>query len=100
MIYATRQRICRAGKESGLGMLVRTGQPSWHTMMRLLAWLPLLISLLSASSTFAAEKVSEMSVTATEDQFVIRTSALEAAVRKRGYVTGVFSGSFLDRKTG
>jgi alpha-L-fucosidase len=34
------------------------------------------------------------------EQIRIRTSAVEATVRKRGYVSGVAGGSFLDRKTG
>src|SRR5207248_49613 len=34
------------------------------------------------------------------EQIRIRSSALEAAVRKRGYVSGVAAGSFIDRKTG
>lgn len=39
-------------------------------------------------------------VSENEEQILISTSALEAAVRKKGYVTGVAAGSFLDRKSG
>jgi hypothetical protein len=35
-----------------------------------------------------------------DEQIEIRTSALEAVVRKKGYVTGVAGGTLLDRKTG
>ena len=34
------------------------------------------------------------------DEFTIETSALKASIRKRGYVSGVAGGSFLDKKTG
>lgn len=43
---------------------------------------------------------NEFVVTETEELITIRSSTLEAAVRKRGYVSGVAGGSFLDRKTG
>ncbi len=36
----------------------------------------------------------------TGDRIVITTPELEAAINKRGYVTGVFRESFVDRKTG
>lgn len=39
-------------------------------------------------------------ITETNDQIAFRMGALEAAVRKRGYVSGVAAGSLLDRKTG
>lgn len=42
----------------------------------------------------------EFSVTEDSDQIRISTPALEAVVRKRGYVSGVAGGSFLDKKTG
>src|SRR2546425_9047972 len=59
------------------------------------------LSVLSCSwSLRAAEAEGEFSTTETEDQITIRTSALEAIVRKRGYVTGVFGGAFLDKMTG
>src|SRR2546425_11480385 len=59
------------------------------------------LSVLSCSwSLEAAEAQGEFSTTETEDQITIRTSALEAIVRKRGYVTGVFGGVFLAKMTG
>ena len=41
-----------------------------------------------------------LSVTETADQIQIRTDRLEAAVRKKGYVSGVAGGSLVDRETG
>ena len=67
--------------------------------MKALACCWILISL-GGFSALAARNEGEFSVTETADQFVIRTSALDAVVRKTGYVTGVSSGTFLDRKTG
>src|SRR6266404_2300865 len=100
MIHEPRQRICRERVESSLDCLPGLCQCSLHTIMKLLACFSVLISLLSPSSALAAKSAGEFSVTENDDQFVIRTSALEAVVRKRGYVTGVFGGTFLDRKTG
>jgi hypothetical protein len=42
----------------------------------------------------------EILVNETDEQIEITTSTLQAAVRKRGYVSGVAAGSLLDRKTG
>jgi hypothetical protein len=42
----------------------------------------------------------EYTVDENEDRIQIRTGELDAVVRKRGYVSGVAGGSFLDRKTG
>ncbi len=39
-------------------------------------------------------------VVETDEQIKIVTPQLEAAVRKKGYVSGVAAGSFLDKKTG
>src|SRR5438552_1578369 len=69
-------------------------------MTRILAHLAVLSVLLRSWSLQAAEAQDALSITETEDQITIRTSALEAIVRKRGYVTGIFGGSFLDKMTG
>jgi hypothetical protein len=42
----------------------------------------------------------EFAVTQDDDRLRITSSTLEAVVNKRGYVSGVAGGSFLDRKTG
>src|SRR5437764_6900567 len=39
-------------------------------------------------------------VTENNEQITVQASALEASVRKKGYVSGVVGGSFLDKKTG
>lgn len=48
----------------------------------------------------AGGAVEGLAVTEDAEQIRIRTPELEAAVRKRGYVTGVAGGSLLDRKSG
>lgn len=57
-----------------------------------LSWFALPCAALSAG-----EKIS---VTETADAVVIETDALKAQVRKKGYVSGVAAGSFVDKKTG
>jgi hypothetical protein len=57
---------------------------------------PLLLLLLAA----AAAGQPALTVTEDDEQVRISTSAVEAAVKKRGYVSGVAGGSFVDRKTG
>jgi hypothetical protein len=42
----------------------------------------------------------EIKVTETDDAIQIDTDALQARVRKKGYVSGIAGGTFLDRKTG
>src|SRR5438067_424902 len=55
------------------------------------------ICVLAAMPLVAAAQVV---VTEDEQQVIIETDALRAAVRKTGYVSGIAQGSFLDRKTG
>src|SRR4051812_697206 len=43
----------------------------------------------------AAVRVSE-----TDDAVTIETDALSATIRKKGYVSGIAAGSFVDKKTG
>jgi len=62
--------------------------------------MPAVVWFVGLSAAGGAERGNEFTVTETEDQIAIRTSALEAVVRKRGYVTGVFGGTLLDHKTG
>ncbi|MAG94218.1 MAG: hypothetical protein CMJ48_10760 [Planctomycetaceae bacterium] len=56
----------------------------------------LLVGLFASGNLFA----SDDTVTENEDEIRIVTSTLEAAVRKRGYVSGVYRQTFLDKKTG
>src|SRR6059058_1660397 len=53
-----------------------------------------------AVPTPAAEPKDEIKVTETDDYVQIDTDALQARVRKKGYVSGIEKGTFLDRKTG
>ena len=43
---------------------------------------------------------ADIQVQETDDYLQIDTDALQARIRKRGYVSGIAQGSFLDRKTG
>jgi hypothetical protein len=45
------------------------------------------------------QSLAEVRVTETDDEVRIETDALQATVRKKGYVTGIAAGSFLDKKT-
>lgn len=45
-------------------------------------------------------QAQELAITETDEQIVIETSFLEAAIRKSGYVSGVYRGTFLDKRTG
>lgn len=56
-----------------------------------------LMYLLLGLSSLVAD---EFRVTETDDEIKIETSKLEAVIRKKGYVTGVKAGSFLDKQTG
>jgi hypothetical protein len=53
-----------------------------------------------ASPTLAADPKGGIRVTETDDYVQIDTDALQARVRKKGYVSGIAAGTFLDRKTG
>jgi hypothetical protein len=62
----------------------------------------LLLLALGAFSALApgAAKPKEIKVEETDDYVQIDTDALQARVRKKGYVSGIAQGSLLDRKTG
>ncbi len=62
--------------------------------LRFACWL--LLGLFACGNLFASDET----VTENEDEIRIVTSTLEAAVRKRGYVSGVYRQTFLDKKTG
>lgn len=71
--------------------------------MRTCLWIAILTLSLAAACAPVTElenPESEFSVTQDDDQVLIRSSTLEAAIRKRGYVSGVYRQSFLDQKTG
>lgn len=48
----------------------------------------------------APGREAAFSVTETDAEVRIHGTAIDAAIRKKGYVTGVMAGSFVDRKTG
>ena len=63
-------------------------------------WLVPVACLFCFVSPTRATIASEIRVTETDDAIQISTSRLEAAIRKKGYVSGVARQSFLDKKTG
>lgn len=70
-----------------------------------LASITLIVSLVAAAAIAApdepgAKPRAAVTVRQTDDAVEIETDAVTAAVRKRGYVSGVAEGSFLDRRTG
>jgi hypothetical protein len=48
----------------------------------------------------AAEPAQDIKVEETDDYVQIETDALQARIRKKGYVSGVAAGTFVDKKTG
>ena len=74
-------------------------------LMRCAAALFLLILTACSSSTAPETTVPEsfepaFTVTENQDQILITSSTVEAAIRKQGYVSGVYRQTFLDKKTG
>jgi hypothetical protein len=67
--------------------------------MRLWAVVAVFVCFLTAPVRGADDK-SEIKVRHTDEYVEIETDALAARVRKKGYVSGIAAGSFLDRKTG
>ena len=51
-------------------------------------------------NSHAAPGASEIRITQNESEILVSTSSLEAIIRKQGYVSGVYQGTFLDKKTG
>jgi len=54
----------------------------------------------SVSATVATGRAADYSIEEKDDEIRIVTDQIEAAVRKKGYVSGVAAQSFLDKKTG
>jgi hypothetical protein len=70
---------------------------------RAAAWVGAFCLLLSSTRVGSGgerRRMEQFQVTETAEQISIATSTLEAVVRKKGYVSGVAGGSFLDRKSG
>lgn len=53
-----------------------------------------------ANAIRTSKRASSIQVTESSSEINISTSAIEAAVRKQGYVSGVYGGSFIDKRTG
>jgi hypothetical protein len=68
--------------------------------MRSLCTVALLLPLFSLFSPADAADPKKIKVEETESDVVIDTDALQARIRKKGYVSGVAEGSLLDKKTG
>src|SRR5436305_3459824 len=67
-------------------------------MRRLLAALPLLALLLPPPAPAGGR--DDIRVQETEEYVQVDTDALQARIRKKGYVSGIAAGTFLDKKTG
>ncbi|MBI2947327.1 MAG: hypothetical protein HYY23_06755 [Verrucomicrobia bacterium] len=59
-----------------------------------------LVFLMLSNSTLTGLQAAEFQISENDEQIQLVSSALEAVVRKKGYVTGVAGGSLLDKKTG
>ena len=66
-------------------------------VLRLIAFLFVAVSLLHPARSNGA---SEFQVSEDDERIVLSSPTLDAVVRKKGYVTGVAAGSFLDKKSG
>ena len=58
-----------------------------------------LLALFAAPSLFAAD-APKINVTETDEYVQVETDALQARIRKKGYVSGTAQGTLIDRKTG
>jgi len=65
-----------------------------------IGFMTLSMVLLLAELIPGKEPPRRLSVTQTDDYVEIKTDSLEARIKKKGYVSGVAQGSFLDKKTG
>jgi len=59
-----------------------------------------LLTLLALTTISLDSRAAEYTVRKTDTQITISTPLLEAAIRKQGYVTGVYRQTFLDKTTG
>src|SRR5262245_19502569 len=58
------------------------------------------MGLLLSANLLWADPPSGIQVKQTDEAILITTDALEARIAKKGYVSGIAAGSFLDKKTG
>jgi hypothetical protein len=67
--------------------------------MRFLCITTLFLSLVSPFSSAGAAEPKKIKVEETDTDVLIDTDALQARINKKGYVSGIARGSFLDKKT-
>src|SRR5256885_8136087 len=87
-------------RSSRLKSWLHTGHLSaarFKFMLRLIAYLFVVVSIIHSTRSNGA---NEFQVSQDDERIVISSAALDAVVRKKGYVTGVAAGSFLDKKSG
>ena len=70
---------------------------TFEFMLMLIASLFAAVSIIHATRSNGA---GEFQVSEDDERIVISSPTLDAVVRKKGYVTGVAAGSFLDKKSG
>src|SRR5436190_2185712 len=58
------------------------------------------LCLLALPLTLASAQEKALTVEEKDDYVQIDTAALQAKIRKKGYVSGIAAGSFLDKRTG
>lgn len=68
--------------------------------LRPLAASLLVLSTIGCATSDAAEPGHGFSITETDTEIQIHGEAIDAAIRKKGYVSGIAGGSFIDKKTG
>jgi hypothetical protein len=71
--------------------------------MRSISWWSLTLAALAMllpETRVQADNTSDLRVQQTDDHIQIDTDLLRARIRKKGYVSGVEAGTFLDKKTG
>src|SRR4051812_31444405 len=78
--------------------------PAMHTCTRAVTHRCLLITavlmLTTLSETAAAAGGDAIQVEESDDAVRVETDALRASIPKKGYVTGIGAGTFVDKKTG
>src|SRR5207244_10792905 len=79
-----RSRLCKIRKD-------------FQFMLRLISYLVAVASIIQSTRLNSA---NEFNVSEDDERIVISSSTLDAVVRKKGYVTGVGDGIFLDKKSG
>src|SRR5262249_21787812 len=80
--------------------IIASRPTSPRSAMRALLALPLLLALATLTAAEAPPASGTLEVKEADDHVRIDTDAIQARVRKKGYVSGIAQGSFLDKRTG